>query len=827
MRALRTALTNTGRLALVSVAIYSVLPSSVSELLVENNVSVEITKSRSSTGFVIAGRGWTDFVIPPEQSMLKVVSNANVPEASYSIQDLQCEYTLRIEVIDGSEHALKAQDVVLRSGPLIYRDEVTGAALPAQTYLTVPLLPLSSRTTVVNIENFESNARRVRVSLVQTDPRIKDVSVRVYANQKPAEYKLRYMWQRMPLEKRERLARAGVHGLDFLTDKEKEYLLENRWVAVAPVGIDGREFFERKLYTLRERYDSVLSGSILPFGLFVGPGTLGTIPIPESGGCIRLDLQRVPGTPPSPVVRLAWRGRAGLESLEMDLAVSDGLLSQNLDLAGGILELESSDAIIVRAYLEGETGVTEITPEAKCAQGYRVRREAPVEFSIVSGGDGLGAFRLDVRRVPMAGASDESRQILLTYDLLDEGRRVIRSGEIVHAEGDSWYDRVTGTSQAVPVSDPSRHYFSISAKCATFRVSSRVDSACVTAYTRPNELVRKLRIPEDYLLFERMQEDSRTWFPLRPQRFAECVANECEVFVKTQPRLPGPSAELEAAGSHTETCVPEGDVNALKVLTPVDPASLKSWEASPAYFAKLGPERTRNLYLGDESGAPRVRPRIIALKHDDSLSQLSLSVDGELHFQAFQASRSNEESVLPIAEGWHDLRVDALPGTDVYVNSLLVEAEDLFLERTVHGIEKEGLKYRVFKQTPQKETLALRTYLPSDLRAEMVMSVSIRGVTKTEGVPSDTWTYPETVYQVRCPEEGQIPVVGTNEGPLSGGELFLAYLGADLSPGWYDVVVRREAGPPSFLSLLHTIPGTKEERRVSSESSITDGDFEP
>ncbi len=827
MSALRSTLSSIGRMGLVALAVYSLLPSQVSEILVENGVQAKAAKTRSSTGFVVTARGWTEFAIPQEQSLVKVVSNGNVSEGIYSIQDLQCEYVLRLEVLDGDRVVLKTEEAVLRAAPLSYRDDVTGAVLPVQTYLGISLLPLGSRTTIINLVGLETTARRLRISVVQSDPRVRDVTLRVYANQKPAAYKLRYLWQRMPLEKRERLARASVHAIDFLSDQEKRNLLENRWVAVAPVGIDGKEFFERKIFSLKERHDSLSTGSILPYGLFVGPGTLGTLPIPEGGGCIRLEIQRPPGTPPAPVVRLLWWRRNGLDPVETDLDLHAETLSYSLDLDGGILVIESSDPIVVRGYVDGGVNTTEITPEAKCAQFFRVRGGSPIEFSTVSGSEGPGVIRLDVRRVPLEGKLDVEQEISLAHDFLDEQGKVLGSGRLTHSEPDSWYDRVTGTSRVVPVSDASRHYFSFPASCTSFRIYSSTDIACVTAYTRPNDLVRKLRIPEDYLLFERRQEDSRTWFPLRPRRFTEYLANDSEVLVRTQPRPPELTAGPEAESSHTEVRTPDGDVNALKLLTPVDPVGAQPWQASPAYFVKLDSRVPRDLYLGDGKGAPFVRPRLISLLETGGEALVSVLLDGRLHFQSAQASRSKEELLPPVSEGWHKIHAEAPSGTGLYLNSILVEAEELFLERTAHRIGRDGLKYRVLKETSRRETLALRLYMPSVLRAEAVVSLLLRGVKKTECLSTDSWTYLETVYEIRAPDAGNIQAIAANEGPFTGGSLFLSYLGTDLAPGWYEIFVRLLEGPPSCLSVLHIIPGKKEVRGVSSEASFITGDSEP
>ncbi len=222
-----------------------------------------------------------------------------------------------------------------------------------------------------------------------------------------------------------------------------------------------------------------------------------------------------------------------------------------------------------------------------------------------------------------------------------------------------------------------------------------------------------------------------------------------------------------------------------------------------------------------------MRPRLISLLETGGEALVSVLLDGRLHFQSAQASRSKEELLPPVSEGWHKIHAEAPSGTGLYLNSILVEAEELFLERTAHRIGRDGLKYRVLKETSRRETLALRLYMPSVLRAEAVVSLLLRGVKKTECLSTDSWTYLETVYEIRAPDAGNIQAIAANEGPFTGGSLFLSYLGTDLAPGWYEIFVRLLEGPPSCLSVLHIIPGKKEVRGVSSEASFITGDSEP
>src|SRR5262245_18703367 len=247
--------------------------------------------ARSSTSYVIDREGWLSFRIPPDQRALKLVTNANVHEAHFGKVDFACAYALHYQLLDAAGNVLRDHVYSMNSTFLIYLSQVTGKPVPAQYYRGTSLVPLGPRAIMVNLEGFADQSAHFRLRVADADPAVSDVGVRVYFNEKPPPYKLRYLWQRMPAPRKERLARANVYTVDLLSEDEKRNLLENRWAALAPVGIQGKDYAERKLFTVVDDDASRLVESVLPPGLYVDGSLHGVIPIPESGGCLRLEFE--------------------------------------------------------------------------------------------------------------------------------------------------------------------------------------------------------------------------------------------------------------------------------------------------------------------------------------------------------------------------------------------------------------------------------------------------------------------------------------------------------------------------------------------------------
>jgi hypothetical protein len=293
---------------------------------VEDVVGASDHPARQSTSYILDEGLWLRFRIPPGQTSLNVCSNANVPVSYYGAKDFTVSYSLQYRLADARGNILREGTYSASAGFSIYLDEETGSLVPVHFYRALEVVPMGSRVSLINLEGFADSATELRLAIGAAEAPIADVTVRVYYNERPPPYKLRYLWQRMSLKKKERLARGNIYPLELLTEAEKRNIIENRWAALAPLGIEGRDYLERRLYTSEKREGSREVHSIQPRGVRVEDDLVGVVLIPENGGCITLEIERLEELerPGSGSAQVTWFGEDPEDRIDSSISLEDG-----------------------------------------------------------------------------------------------------------------------------------------------------------------------------------------------------------------------------------------------------------------------------------------------------------------------------------------------------------------------------------------------------------------------------------------------------------------------------------------------------------------------
>jgi hypothetical protein len=786
----------------------------------EEGPPAEAENARSSTAYVLAVDRWTSFRIPPGQQALKLVTNANVPAIHRGSKDFSCGYSIRYQVVDAHDNVVRDQHYNLSAGFLVFIDEVTGSAVPAHFYRSSDLAPMGSRTLFVNLEGIADRAVRLNVRVSAADAPIADVAARVYFNERPPPYKLRYLWQRMSAAKKERLARANIYTADLLGDDEKRNLLENRWAALAPLGIEGRDYEERRLYMVNRSEADRQAPTILPRGLPVDAHVVGVIPIPESGGCIRVEIEDIDDGPPAgraPMAYITWFGEDPGDRIDSGIELHGAITTYDRDYGGGYLEIHAGDPIVVRASLASHPADIDITPDPGSVPYYLLRGGEALDFAVSSFHADATALRIDIRRLWLEAPAAAPAPDRLSYQLIDASDRALDGGYISHEERPSSYDVPVGSFGGWRVSDPTRHYFWFPPRAVTLRLRSDQEALLVTVYTRPDVLPRNVRVPEDYLAFEKGDDGLRNWFLIRPRDYAECLRKGSEVLLRIQERPPVYSPHLLSEDFHSDVLEPLGGGIGRKVLTPArDPGDLKL-EFSPARFRRLAGEEGENAFVWGRPGESTVSPRLICLKSTDDLASIKLFTDGNPYFQGAAASRSSEMDLPALRPGLYRISASVSEPAELYVNALLEPADSLFIERMVHELGPDGLTYDVWKESAGKETIVVRLFAPPRLASRVRIRARIEGREKVLGIPLDSWTFWTSVFDVRPAGVAAIPVLGSDGESLSGGRMFFLSLGPDLKPGPYRIALTVDEGPPCFVQAVKVASGRRDPRHIFSE----------
>lgn len=788
--------------------------------------------ARPTPSYVLSRTRWTTFPVPPGGGRVKLVTNANVPLEFHGVPGFFGTYAIRYELLAEDEEILRTRSYTLRSAFSHYRSRKTGSLTPIQFYRSEPLLPLVSRAVFVNLEGCPRPPIRLRVRLAWAEPVIEDVVVRMYRKDAPPPRQLRYLWKRMSREKRERISRANIYGVDLLSEAERRNLLLNRSAAVGPLGAYGRDYVERRLYTLDKEDAEAAGVGILPAGLYVDEGLLGVIPLPRNGGCIRLEVERLcmDGECDSDgILHVTWFERGAGERTDTVVRIPQKRTFFMEDFEEGLLELHSQAPLVVKAFLLEVDGEEEITPVPECVPGYMLREERPLEF--LRGGERrLGTpLRIDVRR--LRGEGDEAPgPTRVRYTFLDESGRVVGSGALDHLKPVSPYDSALGAFSGYRVTGPSRAYLRVPAGCASVNFYSAAPDTLLTVYTRPPGLARKVDVPEDYVGFEPGDEEGSNWFLVRPRNYLECLREHLEVVLKVQRRPSRAAPWVESGDYHVELLEPGAERRSYSLVTPVEEREQAAERPSPARFVMLEPGEEKGCYLRFEAGGGRqaVTPRVLCFKPDFEPERVMVLVDGEPRLDTVVATNAGAFSMDALEPGLHKVTALAPESAVLLINSVSETDGPAWLQRTVYLVDRHGLRFRVPRAGRQRVHITLRAFLPAEysLVTEPGASlppfrirVMVGDCIREPGVLEESWTFCETLYDIDHPSGVFLPLLEANGRVVSGGEPFFLTLGSDLPAGDKDIIISVAEGPPCYIQAARLAPGQDPVRRVFTEGT--------
>jgi hypothetical protein len=773
----------------------------------------QVEQSLVSAVYTLPGAGWLQFELPRAREPIRVLTSGSLAgrPAPAEASALEWPYAIECRLLDAGGGILGERRYHHATKVTEYREPRGGERVTSSFYLAGGLVPTDARVMLIHPLELPPRATRLAIRLAEKDPELLDVTARVYHQETVPPRNLRYLWQRLPEERKQLLARANVYPAALLTESEKRNLLERRWAAIAPEGVEGSDYERRELYTPKELPGEEVRDEPLPGGYVAGPELRGVIPLPEFGGRLRLLLEPVRAEllPRQGTILIRWFGRSLAERSEQRQAWNGGPATFEASLAGGLVEVTPSEDMTVRAWLRrpGPGAIEEeITPEPAYVWAYLVEGSVAVEFDVLNRGPHPTPFRLDLRRPAgsPSGLSGHPTPVDAHYELLAEDGRTLEAGALPVDVPVSRYDAWGVRGRLTRISEAATYYLAIPRRAARLRVVSPQATMLVTGFDRPAELPRRMAIPEDAYDFNRDDVLQRSWFLLKAANAVELARLGRAPSLRVQPRPPSDALEIRVGQYEREEFQPEGALGARPLLTPWDSAEVPGGKALSAAFCEVPAGEEVPLRIEAEDGRREASPTLLYLSPSTGPLTLRSFLDGALRHEATVHAGRGLVGLPRLALGPHRFRATASRTARLWLSHVEPCRGRRLLKRLAYPVPATGLRFLVEKRSAGDETLSARFYAPRSAATRIQLRVELTPDRGHRVGPQRSWTFADRVYSVRPAGGAPVPLLEAGLEDVDGGQLFSIPLGSDLPPGRYQLRVAPQPAARAWLSLART-----------------------
>ena len=777
-----------------------------------------IAASDTSLVYVLSKDKWTEFSIPKGSPSLRVVTNATLPNSIRVDPTSSWPYVLQYEFLDGSGKVLLQRDYAYRASVRQFQDKAGGPKFSPSFYLEPRLMPADGHIVVLNLLNLPEVVS-IRVRILSSDPSVRDVAYRAYVEKTLPDFRLAHRWLRLSDEQKVKLAKGNVYPQDMLAENEIRNLLRGQ---EQPLGPTGFRYDRRTLYVMRTYEGQKIGQPVLPAGVYVDENTHGVIPLPEGGGKVRLSFASL-GLVKAPEIgstlQIRWYGRLINERSQTSVTWRGEGTTLSDNWKGGLLEVVAPGGVAVRAFQDrGKQQELEITPEAMYLRTFSALPGSPVDYTVDHVGNDPTPFRMDIRHVLIPGQVAEENPVWVTYQLLNQNGAVVREGSILATPPLSAYERLMPDTLGLRVSDPSTYYFSLPADVTAVRLVS--DSpALLTGYTRPWDLVRESRVPEDAFMADDAMERQISWFPLRPRNFQSLVMANRSMLLATQYRPPLDNPDMLAGRYQWQDFHPQGAWLGRTLFTPMGDFGPLREDALPGTYQPLAAGKEIQATLLAPRGVGVVQPNLAYFRKSSEPFEVKLFLDGRLHHQARVAGGDGEIMLPALRIGSYRVRVVTSAAAEFYLNYTAPRKGSL-LKRLGNRFKRGQLGFNYLHGTSCEETLGMRLFTPQDQPGRSVLRVWVAAPRNRIVGPLTSWSFINRRFDVRPETLAGSRVAAHRRNATDQGQPFFMPLAPDLPPGKYTVHVELERGPGGYLLLSRIVPGLADERKIFVEQEL-------
>lgn len=814
------------RLRLIHKLIVPVFATSVVALATGSALSVEEEAPRMSaefralTDFAEATRGSVltvggpavDYALPPSAGAVRLLANANLRSMTDARAQRQADpgrrwhYAIEVEERDAGGNTLQKRVHHFRRD-LVEVEMPDGRSGTGAFYLEA-LAPSPLPAASLKL-NFAESARpsHIRIRLVSADSDVADVLVRAAVPPPVSQRAASMVWRRLNTEQRERLASGNIFPPALLSEPERASVIESRWMPLGPSGPST----SRDIYVLKGDDIGAPVEAQKPEVLMAGPGRAVTVQLPENGGKMRIVLEAEGGrTQDSDQVSLRWLGHSAFQRRTSTHEWKGDRVELQDSFGGGWLEIASTRSAVVRvAAIEGGEE-RDITPPVQYLRAWAAREDGPLNFSISHAGDAATPFRLVLRRVGNAEEASSDAPVAVSF-LAGDGT-VIRTFTLHPQFAASRYDAPWPDVAGKHVSAPWETYFKIPTMVRKIRITSRAE-VLANAYSRPDNLARAIRMPEDVHAPEGVKTAIPGWFMLNPDAYDRRILDGNSSLLMVQARPPEDRPDLVAGRYQWEDFDPAQGGAARIFLAPREEGVPDRPDAVAGTFRPVPEDGPADFAAAP--GHATITPRLAWIASAAGPFRYKIMLDEQEWLSGAASGAVGEVALPPFGPGRHRIRIVSEANARWYVNHL--ESGSPWVRRRAYRLDKP-MHFDVERTALDEEFVAVRLFRPADADSRMKLRVKISAPDTDDRIgPFPGWLFAEREYDIRPGGQLALPIAETDAEKTDAGQPFYIALPKGAPRGRYRITLTPEDAS-GWIAVSRMTPGASAKTALILES---------
>lgn len=728
-----------------------------------------------------------------------------------------------------------------------------------------PSFFLTEKRTLSNsnliILNFKDKHLIANISVRRLDDNINlaKLYVRVFqpANLSPSQ-KIAY-WLHLTPQNKEQLLAANIYPSLLMQKEEYSNLLSNLWVTVPALGLPGRDYESRTMYTVKEKKGVRYGTDFIDYSQYVDRFHSLVIPLRDVKNKITIKATPIDFffpefsklwwlTPPistlaylerinnrhktpfdrfniSDTLQITWRGAGLGQTEEYEEKIDKLNWKKTYEFKPGFITVSTNSSIKLDFFNEKSNYDDMLVPLIGTLRVFSLDPQIPLEYSIFHNPYDDVIVSIQLRKLTTQPFTQTIPQIdKAYYELLNYDGKVITKG-VIPIERDKTTLDFSTTPRNLYISEKETRVFHLSKDVAKLRLTGATDIAAVV-FDRLSTTKRKYIAPDDDIIPNADgQSIRRGWFTKLPDRADSLELMQRSLLIKSQARAISEDQLTKIGAYQWQTLFPKRLVAGADILEQKDPHLPVRPQMVAALFSLLPIDEEVNLNFLGITGMKNIKPTIIIWGENGM--DIAVKIDGEQVYTAKMQTDSESLELPSMPVGNHKIFVKAPSGASAYINYTTgddnshVQHYVAKLDNTPQTYEftKEGQQTNILNQNKQEDsTLSIRAYAldkqPRTVTAKVNCNYHINTPTRSGTIAH--WEYllhfhqePEAPHFVEKPH---IPIFSTSP-------LFIK-LGADCPKGIGSITMSsdRELYIRSFI----LSSGLVDNREINMEEDIND-----